>query len=638
MDIKERYLEIAQTLPGYEPRPAQEAMVKTIYDVIEAKKSLVIEAGTGSGKSFGYLIPILLHTEKRPIVVSTGTIALQEQLIHKDLPFIAQAMGLTELNVQLVKGRRNYLCIQKLLEFERGLAQTAKERLYVSAIKAGLESDWDGDKATFDFEILPEIWEEIQSDSEDCLGSRCQFYRENPYKKARENLEKADILVTNHALYLQDLVAGQSVLPAHEVVVFDEAHQIKNYALRGFTARIGRFATQKLLRKIDKRITRIPEAFYEPLYENESRLMEWLFRQEKQTFSLVPDEAFHELVLGQSLLLTELREWLGSFDMKQMTLNTNEAEANKLATQREKLIKQLEGLCGRWELFLEASGPSRVHWAEILKNRLYYELRSTPLNIADLLENGLWKEKTAILTSATLSTNNDLRYFRKELGLVSAVQEAIFESPFDYQHQAELLLPSGLPDPNDPLYTAACVENIVDILNYTQGRAFVLFTSYHAMHRVSQAVVGKISYPCRVMGDMPRQKLVDWFKSTPNSILFATATFWEGIDIPGESLSCVIIDKVPFTTPDEPVNNAMVSRYKALGLDWFNDYVLPEAVIRLKQGVGRLIRSSQDTGLLVILDPRLSSKGYGKKIIRSLPPARILRTLSESRLWQTTLI
>ncbi len=631
ISIQDKYLEIAGQLPGYEPRAVQERMVCDVYHAIKTGNTLVVEAGTGAGKSFGYLIPALM-SGKKPLVISTGTIALQEQLLEKDIPFIAQAAGFENLNVKLVKGRRNYLCIQKLQEFERAIHDQSSERLFVTMMKGALQQGWDGDKATLDMEIPPEIWEEVQSDSEDCLGTRCMFYSDNPYRQAREDLHKADVLIVNHALYLQDLVSGQSLLPSHDVVIFDEAHHLKSYALKAYTARIGKFATHKLLRKIDRRLQRVPEMFQHAIYQTEAEILNWLFRFERQTFKLDADPAFFALIARQIEVLTELRGWLASFDIKQLTLNTNELETDRTKVQREKLLNQLDGLTGRWEFFMSASDLDRLNWAEVKPDRLYYELKSTPLNISDQLEKTLWNEKIGILTSATLATDGKLSSIRRELGieLTPANPDVILESPFDYLNQCELYLPMGLPDPNDSRYQEAITAEIVRLLNHSQGRAFVLFTSYNALQRVSAAVIPQVTYSCRVQGDLPKNRLIEWFKNTPGSVLFATSTFWEGIDIPGEALSCVIIDKIPFPMPDEPVHSAMVDRMKRLGEDWFNAYVLPEATIRLKQGFGRLIRSRKDHGIVAILDPRLHTKGYGKKILRSLPHTRVIRSLTDA--------
>jgi ATP-dependent DNA helicase DinG len=623
MDILAKYFEILEQFQRYERREAQEQMVARVAQSLVAGETLVVEAGTGSGKSFGYLIPALFHRErdgdgrKKPLVISTAAIALQEQLLEKDIPFLAKAAQIPDLKARLVKGRGNYLCIQKLSELERQLRADSGEMLHIRYLKAELEQGWNGDQATLELAVPAELWQEVRSDSEDCLGRRCAFYDRNPYRLAREDLEEADILIVNHALYLQDVGASQSLLPRHDTVIFDEAHQVKHYALGAFTVRIGKYATQKLLRKIHRRLQPLPEHFHHLIADSEAAMLEWLFRSEQTVFRLTPDALFLHLVSREIEVLREVEAWLATMDVRQLPLLESELDLDRARIQREKLVQQLQGLITRWEFFLEADN-ARVNWVEIDRDRLYYELKSTPLNIADLMRNLLWNERTAILASATLAVNQSLHFARRDLGIQEG-SELLLPSPFNYEEQCALYLPAHLPDPNSFEYNQAITEEIANILKLSQGRAFVLFTSNQAMRRTSQALIPHLPYPCKVQGEWPRNRLIDWFKNTPNSVIFATATFWEGIDIPGEALSCVIMDKIPFAPPGDPVNQAVVDYMKARGEDWFGQAVLPQAIIRLKQGFGRLIRSTDDRGLVAILDPRIRQKGYGKIIRQSLP-------------------
>lgn len=633
MSILEKYFEILQQFSRYERRDAQERMVAQVAESLENQETLVIEAGTGSGKSFGYLIPALYHQprteKKKPMVISTATIALQEQLLQKDIPFLAQASGIENLEVKLVKGRGNYLCIQKLTELERQLKPDSAERLHLNYLKAELQQGWDGDIANLELAIPQELWREIRSDTEDCLGRRCPYFDQNPYRLAREDLDEADILIANHALYLQDMGSGQSMLPPHDTVIFDEAHQLKHYALNAFTVRIGKFATQKLLQKIHRRLQPLPEHFHHLISESEAAIFEWLFRKEQGIFRLYPDDLFLYIVKKHIQVLQDLELWLAGLNIShQLPFVESDLDLDKAKVQREKLIGQFQTLILQWEFFLEEDpfSKQRVNWVEVDHNRLYYELKSTPLNIADMLRTRLWSEKTAVLTSATLAINHNLDFIRRDLGIDATDETAkdmILPSPFNYREQCVLYLPGNLPDPNSDEFTMAITDEIEDLLYLSQGRAFVLFTSNQAMQRVSGALIPRLPFPCKVQGEMPRNRLIDWFKNTPNSVVFATATFWEGIDISGESLSCVIMDKIPFAPPTDPVNQAMTDYIKARGDDWFNAYVLPQAVIKLKQGFGRLIRSRDDRGLVAILDPRVRQKGYGKIIQRSLPATKI---------------
>ena len=642
--VLERYFDILGHFSAYERRESQETMVLQIAEAIGQFQSMAIEAGTGSGKSFGYLIPALFQQGHQPVVISTATIALQEQLIHKDIPFLAEAAGLSDLKVRLVKGRSNYLCIQKLTELEHQLSKTDGARMYINYLKGELLKGWDGDLGTLDLNIPRDVWAEIASETDDCLGRKCRYYDENPYRIAREDLEEADILVVNHALYFQDLASGNSLLPEHQLVIFDEAHQLKPYAISALTTRIGKYATTRVLRKIAKRVQQVPEPMIREVTEIESRMLEWLFRHvsgnaSQTSFRLYPDAEFLSMVETQKAILTEIEGWLGSVDIKQLPLSDElktELDRDKVTVKKNKLLSQLQGLITRWEFFLNENPmiDQRVNWAEVDRDRLYFQLNSTPFNIAKILKTTLWPEKTAMLTSATLAVNQSLGYVKTDLGLEDAL-ESILPSPFDYQNQCVLYLPSSknrktpLPDPNSRDYLMYLASEIEMILNTTQGRALALFTSYQNMDAVASALIPKLDWPCKVQGDLPRTKLIDWLKNTPNAVLFATATFWEGIDVPGESLSCVIIDKIPFAPPNDPVHQAIVDDLKARGQDWFTGYALPQAVIRLKQGFGRLIRTKTDRGLVAILDPRLSTKGYGRAIQNSMPACRVVRDLSE---------
>ena len=637
MQILEKYFEILQQFSRYERRESQERMVEQVARTIEGKQNLVVEAGTGSGKSFGYLIPAMLlkgetpdGEKKRPVVVTTATIALQEQLLQKDIPFLMNATGMMDLNVKLVKGRGNYLCIQKLIELERQIKPGAREHLHIQYLKGELQNGWDGDVANLDIALPNEVWAEVRSDSEDCLGRKCQFYDQNPYRMAREDLDQADIVVANHALYLQDAAAGQSLLPQHEVVIYDEAHQLKHYALNAFTIRIGKFATQKLVQKIHRRIQPLPGHFHNLISDSEAAIFEWLYRTEKPVYRLYPDKLFLHVVKKHIQVLQDIELWLGSINVKQLTIVETDLDMDKASVQKDKLLAQLQGLIARWEYFLEEDpfAKGRVNWVEVDHDRLYYELKSTPLNISDILKTQVWANKTAVLTSATLSVNHKLDFIRKDLGIEQA-DDAILPSPFNYEDQCVLYLPSGLPDPNTDQFVYAITEEIERLINVAKGRTFVLFTSNQSMQRVSHALIPRLKYPCKVQGEMPRNRLIEWFKETEGSVIFATSTFWEGIDIPGESLSCVIMDKIPFAPPNDPVNQAMVDFIKSRGDDWFSGYVLPQATIKLKQGFGRLIRSQDDRGLVAILDPRLTQKGYGKQIQNSLPRVKIIHDLKD---------
>jgi ATP-dependent DNA helicase DinG len=610
------FAQIVSQLPGYEPRPQQLEMAAQVLQTIDNGGQAIIEAGTGSGKSFGYLLPAL--ATGKTIVISTGTIQLQEQLLEKDLPFLLQATG-SPKSIALAKGRGNYLCRQKLWEADRQIAQNDPLRGELSRLQDGLE-DWDGDLASLSFSPEPRFWKEVASTSDDCLGNKCEFYERNAFRIARLKLGQADIIIANHALYMIDLATGGGILPDHDVVIFDEAHHLPRVAAQAFTATIGRYALTKLLQKIRRRWQAPPDRIAFALVEAEAKLVDWLWRHERAEFRLYPDANF--LSIADSFIdgLYALRQWMEGSHVDELLFDDPDIRA-KAPLHRPKLLTQLSNLSARWEFFAhgtDLSNTERVNWVELDRKSGYFELKSAPLDVSSELSRLLWNERTAILTSATMGVGSDFSYFRSQLGLSPSTKTMCLPSPFNYPEQARFYLPK-LPEPNDPRFEAESQSAIEDILNASQGRAFVLFTSYRAMKSAYESLAPKLPFPCKQQGDMQRTALLSWFKSTPHSVLFATSSFWEGVDVPGASLSCVIIDRLPFAVPDDPLVQAQVERLKMQGRDWFREYTLPEAILRLKQGFGRLIRTATDTGVVAILDVRLQSKGYGRQIFKALP-------------------
>ncbi len=663
--------QVQQTgIPSFEQRPIQQQMMNHVANAIDTQQHLLIEAGTGAGKSFGYLVPLLLKAP-RPIVISTGTIALQEQLLSNDIPRLSQALygNTTAITAKLVKGRSNYLCIHKLEELEQGLgtvkakeaSETQRLRMGISTLRNALYEGWEGDKATLDFTIDGGLWYEIASESEECLGWRCRFYDQNPYRMAREALEKADILIANHAIYCQDLLSGGGLLPPHEVVVFDEAHTLPSYALNAFSTRIGQHRASRLFARIQKRLMPIPDNLLWHLKDVEAQLLHWILQQagSKREFRLHSSETFDKLASNLQSMVMEVFTWVNELDLSTLPSLENNEQAEKKKNEHIKLLEQLQGLVSAWELFLhhrhqpaDATGQTpRVNWVEANAGKLQYTLISTPLTVGQYLQQGIWQDKTSILTSATLAVQNQLQFFKQTLGLnlntqptsteaedwidrpiSPACKDVILPTPFSYEKQCLYYIPLATDIPElttDAGYWDALTQTMLALLESSEGRAFGLFTSYQALHQVTQRLIPRTLLPVRVQGDLPRQRLIEWFKSTPNSVLLATATFWEGIDVPGESLSLVMIDRLPFTNPEDPVHQATVEQLKQTGQDWFKGYALPQAVIRLKQGVGRLIRTATDTGVVALLDTRLRTKGYGKTMMASLPKAPQTSSLQE---------
>jgi ATP-dependent DNA helicase DinG len=439
------------------------------------------------------------------------------------------------------------------------------------------------------------------------------------------------LIVANHALYFTDLITGAGVLPRHDIVVFDEAHHLEQAASNALSVTIGRWSDTKLLQRVRRRFRDFPLDVVEDVHGAESKLIDHLYQRGRGQFPLGYDEVLAELAALVAHEVRQVSKWIGRTDLRQMTL-LDDAEDEQTAKQRaeiqkEQLMATADGLAARWEHFSEIDARGdRANWMEVDPSRDYFELRSAPLDVGESLHRLLWTKRTCILTSATLAVDGQFDFIKRELGITHA-HELALGSPFDFREQATLFLPRNLPLPNHPTFLEAATATIERILHVSRGRAFVLFTSYRALREVSAALMHRLPFPCKTQEELPRARLIEWFTSTPNSVLFATATFWEGVDVPGDALSCVIIDKLPFASPSDPVVQARTDRMKANGEDWFNDFMLPKAVIALKQGFGRLIRTRTDTGIVAILDRRLTTMRYGQVILRSLPPARRVETL-----------
>lgn len=622
--------QIVSQLPGYEPRPQQFEMARTIGAAIESGRHALIEAGTGSGKSFGYLLPLL--ESGKTAVVSTGTIALQEQLLHKDLPFLQQAYG-REISVALAKGRSNYICLHKLEELNRTLPPGDDDRRVVSdLVQISTGGAWDGDRASLPFLVPPRLWmDSLASDPQDCLGPKCPNFGFTPHRLARAAVEDAQIVISNHALYFTDLVMGGGVLPRHDVVVFDEAHHLDRAALSALSVQVSRWMPGRLLQRVQRRFTTLPSSLTQDLGDAELDLTDLLYRRGRGQYRIDPDPDFESACQAMGRSFQRLAQWLGNVDAGQMALLEADPVSAKQRAEvlREQMQSVAADLGARYEHFATLRpGDARANWMVLDPGRDQYELQSAPLEVGEALDELLWSKRTCVLTSATLAVDGRFDYVRRELGIPGAPLEAVLGSPFDYPRQALLYVPRSVPAPADPGFLGAVVPEIEALLRMTRGRAFVLCTSYRSLRELYAALSSRLPYPCKTQEDLPRARLVEWFKNTPNSVLFATATFWEGVDIPGEALSCVIIDKLPFSSPDEPVVQARTERMKARNEDWFNNFVLPRAVLALKQGFGRLIRTRSDRGVVAILDRRLLTMRYGEVVLRSLPPARRLNRVA----------
>ncbi len=677
--LVEQTLEQAlRRLPGYEPRSEQVRMAQAVAAAISDGRHLLVEAGTGCGKTMAYLLPALMSGQR--VVVSTHTLALQGQLAEKDLLFL-QGVFPRPFKFAVAKGRGNYLCPIKLREAERFVGPDSPDAGTLKLLRGMWEKgEWNGDVGELPFNVNPRFWaEELASNGEDCHAGRCVGMEKCCFRKARRACEEADIIIANHALYFTNLITEGMVLPEHELVIFDEAHHLEEVATRAYAIEIPRWSTRNLIKKVERRTETLPPRLSHALLKADDEMLEWVEGKRWRNQLLRDEDDLPVLSAGYSEALEQLNQWLKELNPESLQLFADSPDSAKTQAKalQETLMSQVGGLKGRWihfsELPTEAEGY--VTWLESDRNRENFTLQSAPLKVAEILAQKLWPEKQAILTSATLAVNGSFEYLRSRLGFSVSGQpspaaqatappateiptvrsklsdelkaalgaaasppnasltsmepeEMLVGSPFHFEEQALLFFPRHLPQPNDPGYNAALAPVVQDLLMRTQGRAFVLFTSYRSLREVVEALRPKLPFPCRSQEELPRGALLEWFRSTPNAVLFATSSFWEGVDVPGQALSCVIIDRMPFAHPDDPIVQATTDALKREGRDWFTEYSLPRAILTLKQGFGRLIRTKNDRGVVALCDPRLLVKPYGKTVVKSLPPARRIFTLN----------
>jgi ATP-dependent DNA helicase DinG len=613
--------------PGYEFRSSQLEMARMVDEAFQKKQHSIIEAGTGTGKTLAYLIPAI--RSGRRVVISTATKSLQEQLFNKDVPFLQKHFA-PNLKAALMKGRNNFLCRTKVNQIDgKAVLKGIDEVDWFSQIRDWGKLTETGDRSELTF--LPddaELWHRIDARSDLCTGQKCADFSRCFITAMHQRAQEADLIIVNHHLFFADLAIRQddfgSILPEYSAVVFDEAHEIEDVASDYFGRRVSSYQFEELSRDTEnmlrvlrmegapvrKHLTRVRErgrSFFENFPERDGRFP--FGAAERKAFLEQHHEAFEDLAAAVKRIETELS-----------AMTPKPEEVITLARRAAELRRELEFL-------LESEEKSYVYWYERRGKGVI--LTATPIDVSEILREKLFDQfDSVVLTSATLAVGSRFDFLKQRLGVTPA-KEVVLPQEFNFREQALLYLPAGMPDVRQETFSARGAQEIVKLLEISQGRAFCLFTSYAQMRDVYQRVSRSAGFPLLLQGTAPKSVLLDRFRTTPHAVLFATASFWQGVDVPGAQLSCVIVDKLPFAVPSDPIVAARVRALQDDGRNAFAEYQVPQAVLALKQGFGRLIRSKTDRGILAILDNRISRMQYGRIFLESLPEYKTTQDLAE---------
>lgn len=630
---------LSQAHPNYEFRRGQLQMAEAVEQAMQERKHLIVEAGTGTGKTLAYLLPVIRSGER--VIVSTGTKNLQEQLFFKDIPFLEQHLG--KLRVCYMKGRNNYLCRQKLYDL---VAQPSLSGL-VNIDHLQQIAEWEGTTESGDrteLTGLPEnsqLWQKLDAGTERCTGQECKQWDHCFITEMRRRMLESDIIIVNHHLFFADLALKQAgvpngVLPEFTTVIFDEAHELEDVASSYFGVSVSNLRFEELARDIETKLTQ-EKAMRPTLLQALARLRE----RSALFFSVLPKVEGRAAFTNRSEFLEEkgneydaVMECLQWIFSELQLINDKVPEVANFTRRTQEMRAQLE-------FIIQGADKNIVYWIEHRgearrgrTGQTHIILQATPIDVSQILKQTLFADMdTVVLTSATLAVAAGVRggnfdYIRQRLGMEHA-RELIVPSHFDYARQAILYIPPDLPAPTEKTFVVKAAEKIRRLLSITQGRAFCLFTSHAQMRQIHDRLAGQLDFPMLLQGSAPKNALLEQFRLTPNAVLFATGSFWQGVDVQGEQLSCVIIDRLPFAVPSDPVVAARIQAINDADGNAFYEYQVPSAVIALKQGFGRLIRSIKDRGLLVLLDNRILKQRYGKVFLESLPAYKKTNDLAD---------
>jgi ATP-dependent DNA helicase DinG len=634
---------LAGQLPGFEPRDGQRAMAAAVARAFEDGGVLLAEAGTGTGKTLAYLVPAILSGQR--VLISTGTKNLQEQIYFKDIPALREALGIP-FTATYMKGRANYLCLHRMDQLsEAGPIESGAGAVFLPIIREWSATTETGDRA--EIEDLPEdiaFWNEVSATADACLGTECPRYDDCFVTRMRQRAAESDVVIVNHHLLCADAAVRKhafgEVIPACSHAIVDEAHQLEDVATQYFGFSVSTYRIEELARDVERLAPAGTLADWrtrDPIDKAVARL-----RDDARVFftDLTHAHQHDERARGEERIratptsLSQASEsaahLTGALDLLEQALirlkpNDDESEPGAAAEQAAALVRRAGELRTELRFLLRASETEFVYFVEFRGRGVF--LRASPIDVSAIVRELLFdRMRTTVLTSATLTVDGAFGYIRDRLGIRGAA-EIRLASEFDFERQTVLYLPPRMPDPRSPDFAGAAGQQVIEILKRTRGRAFVLFTSYATLRAVQAMAEMALDYPILVQGTVPRSLLLKRFRETPHSVLFATSSFWQGVDVVGEALSCVIIDKLPFASPGEPVTAARIEAIRARGGEPFDEYQVPLAILALRQGLGRLIRHRSDRGVLTVLDPRLRTKGYGRRFLASLPPAPVVHEL-----------
>ena len=637
---------LSRALTGFEARPAQIGMSEAVAAIFADGGTLLAEAGTGTGKTLAYLVPAICSRQR--VLISTGTKNLQEQIYFKDLPVLRESLGVP-FTATYMKGRGNYLCLHRFDALREsvtsgagpGFARAAGSAFHVQAIDEWSRHTETGDRA--EIEDLPEdlpFWNDIAATTENCIGTECPRYQDCFVVRMRQRAAESDVVIVNHHLLCADAAVRQSafgeVIPNCRFAIVDEAHQLEDVATQYFGLSVSNWRLDDFGRDVTRAVSGTAIA-------------------DRDQAGQIADDA--QRIANAARAFFAAAQML-RYEMPGATTNTGDnrvrirpAQTARLADEGAALVASLEALEADIALtrdlsedvlalarraseirdeirfLLRADDTGFVYYLDIRGRGVF--LRAAPIDVSSIIRDVLFDRlHGVVLTSATLTVDGSFEYVRGRLGLAHA-HEIRLDSEFDYGRQSILYLPRNMPDPRSPHFVSAVAGEVIEILQRTHGRAFVLFTSYTNLREVHRVAAAELEFPIFVQGNAPRSALLRDFKATPNSVLFATSSFWQGVDVVGDALSCVIIDKLPFASPGDPITAARIEAIGARGGSAFGEYQVPLAILALKQGLGRLLRHRQDRGVLAVLDPRLRSMAYGRRFLTSLPPAPVTHHLSD---------